>query len=144
MTPFEAYQTYNNLKLHFTQRSYDYIKYQGKSRLNEGAFDGRPDKIFFQKLAKHKNAFDYILANMVNSPTTYVKELAYSEQCEQVYREWLKKIESITYLVSEDLSKLNRQSFKLTKNNHPPIFKMYLRKEIMLETLCILLSMAQQ
>ena len=33
LDPFETYQQYLALKLHFTTDSYDYIKYNGKTRV---------------------------------------------------------------------------------------------------------------
>ena len=39
MEPFEAYQKYLALKLHFDSESYDYFKYRGKTNAKRDKFD---------------------------------------------------------------------------------------------------------
>ena len=47
MTGFECYKTYLALKHHFTNQSYDYFKYNGKTKANEQTFKTRKDRYFF-------------------------------------------------------------------------------------------------
>jgi len=65
MSAFECYKEYVALKNHFTQKSYDYVKYNGKTSVKADSFNSRKDKIFFEKLAKHKDPKGFLIANLV-------------------------------------------------------------------------------
>lgn len=143
MSGYDAYKEYVALKNHFTKPEYDYIKYNGKIRGNPDSFHKRKDRIFFDKLAKHEDVHGYLLANLSDNPKHWIRDIAYSEDAERVYRDWLKKKQSLSYLFKQDLSKLQPNLYDnfLVKSGHPPLLRAYLGKEIMLETICILLSL---
>jgi hypothetical protein len=69
MTGYEAYTIFNSLKLHFTQESYDYFQYQGKTRSSIEAFERRKDKYFFYKLSRKwidKKEYElFLVANLI-------------------------------------------------------------------------------
>jgi len=141
-TAIEAYKEYLALKNHFTKTSYNYFKYNGKARVNQSTFEARKDKLFFQKLAKHPDVKNFLVANFSINEKTWIKELAYSEEAENNYKEWLKRQQSLSYVFKQDLSKLNdnfNDNFICRDNEHPILLKKYLGKEISLETLCLLL-----
>ena len=146
MTPFEAFSMYIALKNHFTQKRFDYLKYNGKSRMTQKSFEKRKDKIFFQKLAKHEDVQGFLIANFIKNSKSWIKELVYSEESEREYRSWLKKQQSLTYLFKQDLSKLDddfNKNLKIEQNQHPIVLKLYLGNKISLETLCILIKMTK-
>jgi len=147
MNGYEAYKEYLALKQHFTKPTYDYIKYNGKVRSNQDSFNKRKDKVFFDKLAKHENVHNFLIANLVKDPKVWIKELAYSENAEQIYLEWKKRQQSLSYVFKTELSKLDEEfnsNFKMTKNeSHPLLFRLYLAEVISLETLCILLEITK-
>ena len=60
MVPFDTYKTYLALKNHFTKDSYDYHKYQGKSRASLQSFYKRKDRYWFEKLSRQKEEKDVI------------------------------------------------------------------------------------
>lgn len=143
MSAFECYKEYMALKNHFTQKSYDYFKYNGKTRVNFDSFENRKDKLFFQKVAKHPDAKNYILANLVENEKTWIKDIAYSQEAEKIYQNWSRRIQSLTYNFQSEISKLNddfNSNFKISDGSHPYVLKLYLRKEICLETLIILVD----
>jgi T4 gene Gp59 loader of gp41 DNA helicase len=143
MSAFECYKEYLALKQHFTQQSYDYFRYNGKVKANGKSFETRPDKLFFMKIAKHTDPVNFMLANLVQNEKTWVREMAYSQEAEQIYKDWLKRNQSLLYIFKEDLSKLNEDfdsNFKVTDRSHPNVIKLFLRKEISLETLVILVD----
>jgi hypothetical protein len=146
MTAYECFKEYLSLKNHFTKASYDYFKYNGKVRTNVSSFEKRKDKIFFQKLAKHENVHGFLIANLANNPKAWIKELAYSEEAEKVYKDWFKKQQSLTYLYSKELEELAPTfdaNFKILKDSpHPYLLQLYLGGYVSLETLCILLSIS--
>jgi hypothetical protein len=60
---------------------------------------------------------------------------------EQVYKNWRKKIESLTYLFESDLRKLNKDfnlNFTPRDGHHPYLLTLYLSGDVSLETMVIL------
>ena len=144
MTPFEAYSEYLALKNHFNQESYDYIKYQGKVRVNRTSFESRKDKFFFEKLAKHEDPKGLLLSNLVKNKKLWIKELAFSEEAERNYKEWLKRNQSFSYMFKEELNKLEssfNDNFTIQEHEHPALLRKYLSGDISLETFCLLLEL---
>lgn len=145
MNDFEAFQLYISVKNHFNVVSYDYFKYNGKNRLKVSSFDKRKDKIFFLKLAKHPDLLNFLVANFSSNPKMWIKELAYSDQAEKRYKDWMKYQQSLSYNFKQDLSKLDisfDKNFIVSNNEHPILLKLYLGNEISLETLCILVDIS--
>lgn len=146
MNDFEAYKQYVALKNHFKSgSSYDYFKYQGKNRLNIDSFNKRKDKVFFQKLAKHSDLTNFLVANFIKDSKIWVRELAYSKDCESIYQTWIKDKQSLTYRFKSDISKLQdnfNSNFIVRDNEHPFIIKEYMGGEISFETFCILVELS--
>lgn len=143
MNEFETYKLYISLKNHFSSKSYNHFKYQGKSRVNFDSFQKRKDKVFFQKLSKHPDIDNFLLANFSHNNKLWIKELAYSEEAEKIYKDWLKRNQSLSYYFNQELNKLDNNFndiFLIKEHEHPILLKQYLRKEISLETICILLT----
>ena len=144
MSAFECYKEYMALKNHFTKPSYDYFKYNGKTRGSTQSFDTRKDKLYFMKVSKHADPVNYMLANLVENEKTWIKEIAYSQTAEKVYTDWVKRNQSFTYMFQSEAAKLDEDfnsNFKIQSNSHPFVLKLYLRKEISLETLIVLVDM---
>ena len=143
MSAIECYQQYLAIKQHFSKPNYDYFKYNGKVRVNAATFDARKDKLFFQKLAKHPDVTNFLVANLSENDKAWIKELAYSESAEKTYKAWVKRQQSLTYIFQNDLEKLDRvlkNNFTCKSGEHPLLLKKFLGKDISLETLCILLE----
>lgn len=140
MNSYEAYQLFLAIKMHFTTNSYDFSKYGGKVRTNVQAFEKRRDKFFFQKLAKKKNLQDFLVANYVKGNVEWIGDLA-SDEAEAIYTEWLKRTESLSYNLKNELSQLEDDFisfFRVKGGQHPPLLTLYQRGKISLETLTIL------
>lgn len=145
MSAIECYKEYLALKNHFTKTSYDYFKYNGKVKVNPSSFDSRKDKLFFQKLAKHPDVKNFLVANLSLNEKLWIRELAYSDEAEKNYKDWLKRQQSLTYIFKQDLSKLDtdfNSNFIVKDNQHPVLLKKYFGKDISLETLCLLLELS--
>jgi hypothetical protein len=143
MSAFECYKEYVALKNHFTQKNYDYIKYNGKTSVRVDSFNTRKDKIFFEKLSKHKDPKGFLIANLVIDEKVWIKDLAYNEVAQTRYNDWIKRIESLTYTFKSELSKLKEnfdENFLVEEYDHPYLLKLYLQKEISIETLVILVE----
>jgi hypothetical protein len=145
MSAFECYQEYLALKNHFSKPTYDYFKYNGKMKVNVSSFEKRKDKLFFQKLAKHPDVHNFLIANLSVNEKSWIRELAYSEEAEKTYKDWLKRQQSLTYVFKQELSKLDSKfndNFVCRNNEHPTLLKLYLGKDISLDTMCLLLEIS--
>lgn len=143
MSAFECYQEYLALKNHFSKPDYDYFKYNGKLRVNVNSFNTRKDKLFFEKLAKHPDVHNFLVANLSDNEKNWIRDLAYSENAEKTYKNWLKRTQSLSYVFKQELGKLDsdfNRNFLVKSNEHPLLLKLFLAKEISLETLCLLLD----
>lgn len=143
MNQFEVYVTYLALKRHF-ESSFDFFKYNGKVNATVKSYEKRTDKIYFEKLSKRQDPKNYILSNLIINPKIYIKDLAYSKESEDIYLDWQKRNESLQYLFSEELNQIDidfNSNFMVFNGQHPKIIRIYLQKQISLETLCILVSL---
>jgi hypothetical protein len=148
MEAFDTYKIYTAVKNHFVLDSYDYFKYNKKINLSYDSFLKRKDKIFFAKLGKRKEDYleNFLVANFLHDPKIWIGELL-SEESEARYKNWKRKQESLTYVFKNEVEFMNGWNsedleswFSVTYDEHPNIVKMYLRKEISLETFTILNS----
>lgn len=140
MTPFEAYKLFMALKMHFTQPSYDYFKYNGKTNANQQSYNRRSDKFQFNKLAKHKDPEGFLVSNFTCGNNKWIGDL-FNEQSEKNYTDWLKRNQSLTYNLTQEINRIDdlKQSILVGKDGqHPELMKLYRRDTISLETLCIL------
>lgn len=140
-----AYGLYVALKNHFTS-DYDYFKYDKKIRSVEKSFDKRKDRFVFMRLGKAKGNYleEFLVANFVENGRVYVSNLL-TEECESVYKKWKQRQESMSYNFNNEVSFLEdldsseiNNLFKTKRNEHPEIIRMFLQKEISIETLIIL------
>ncbi len=145
MPPFDCYKTYLALKNHFTKDSYDYHKYCKKTRATIQSFYKRKDRFFFEKMSRQRNekeVEDFFVANFVscNDPESlWIGEII--KEGEDRYRNWQKKIQSLSYLFKEESQTLFEENkfddvFTCSKG-HPPVLKKFLIGKISLETLVI-------
>jgi hypothetical protein len=142
MEAFQAYKTYVAIKNHFTSKSYDFFKYGGRTKASRTTFEKRNDKYFFHKLSKRKDVVDYLVANFIyNDSTSWVGDFINNEQSDKHYSRLVKVRESLSYVFSQDLDKLDPDfdsNFQVIEGQHPLLLKKYLQGEINLETLIVL------
>ena len=145
MSPFEVYQNYLSLKSHFCNPKYDYFKYNKKVRATLTSFNKRSDKYWFEKTSRKysdKEIVDFLVSNFVatDSPSNlWIGSLINGG--EQIYIEWTKRQQSLTYLFKEQ----SNEFFLETKledalncsKGHPPVLKKFLSGQLSLETLTI-------
>ena len=95
------------IKKHFTS-TYDFAKYGGKMRLTLDGSENRKDKFLFYKLSKRKDAKDYILANILKKHDLWIGNLVDdSHEAEEVYTEWSKRQQSLSYVFRNELDELD-------------------------------------
>ena len=147
MTGYETFGLYQALKLHFTQESYDFFKYNGKSNVSVTTFENRKDKYHFYKLsrrlAQKEDMMDFIVANLVEDEKTWVGSLLMQES-EVNYRKHQKVIQSMTYTFENDCKlifgdrTLNPNEVLMTDGDYPVLLKKGLQKSINIESVCLL------
>lgn len=136
---FAIYIYYLALKKHFTS-SYDFIKYNGKVKASQDSFENRKDKYHFYKLSKRSDAKDFILANMLVNPELWIGNL-FDEAAENIYTDWKRKQESLTYTFKQDINKLDEDfdsNLISDDGQHPKLLKLYLHRQISIETLIMI------
>lgn len=148
MTPYQAYTEYVALKNHFTQKKYDYVKYNGKLKsTSQKTFEARNDKYLFAKLAKKKDVRGFLISNFIEyGAKKWIGELINNEEADRIYNEWLKRNQSLSYVFKTELEYLNRDfnsNFLCNDDSHPKLLKLYLSKKISLETLLILCDLTE-
>lgn len=140
-TPYQLYKMYLGLKLHFSSDSYDIFKYNGKVSASEESFNGRRDKYKFVKLAKHKDPAGVLVANFVQDSNFWVGSIDDPES-ERVYRDWLKKQESLSYIFSQEMKAFDGKTIDdllyVPNHQHPLLLSKYLRGEVSIESLVII------
>lgn len=140
MTPFEAYKMYNAVRLHFSQSTYDYHKYRGKSGVTEHSLEVRPDKYMFYKLSKHENPLTYLVANFSDTPKFYSRDM-FTTQADLRYNEHLRRQQSLTYNFECDIDRLLEdfdENFRVPEGDYPYLLKLLTRKKITKETFIVM------
>jgi hypothetical protein len=147
VTGYEAFGLYQAVKLHFTTDSYDFLKYGGKSRISVDVFENRKDKYHFYKLSRRLTNKDdlimFLVANFVNSDGIWVGDLL-MEESETIYRQRQRVIQSLSYIFENDCRKIFEGVddpnivLRSEGGDYPKLLTMALRKEIEIETLCLL------
>lgn len=140
MSSFEAYKLFLSIKMHFTQPNYDMFKYHGAVKANINSFHTRRDKYQFAKLAKHKDPQGLLVSNFVASDAKWIGDM-FTEQAENVYKQWLARQQSLTYHVENELSSFTDDfidMFKVVKGQHPKLLQLFKQGGLSIETLTIL------
>lgn len=146
MVPFDCYKTYLALKNHFTKDNYDYHKYCGKIRATLQSFYKRKDRFWFEKISRNKTdkeIVDFFVSNFVSCDdpqSLWIGEIIRTG--ENNYKNWSKKIQSLSYTFKEEINLFNRDNFnemfEITGNRHPKILKEHIQGKISLESMIIL------
>jgi hypothetical protein len=147
ITGYEAFGHYQAIKLHFSTDSYDFQKYGGKSKISVESFENRKDKYFFYKLSRKiqnkDDLVDFLVANFVNDENCWIGNLL-DESAVENYRARQKVLQSMSYTFENDCKKIfdevcnPNEVIKVVNGDYPILLTMAMRKEIELETLCIL------
>jgi hypothetical protein len=147
LTPYDVYEKYLAIRMHFIEPNYDFFKYSGKVRTSKDSFNKRKDRYFFEKLSRKKNekeVIEFFVSNFIESSNPskmWVGEL--KERGEENYINWKGRIQSLSYRFNQDLKKLteNHHLFEVLfseNGSHPKIIKQYLGGKVSIETVVIL------
>ena len=147
MMPFDCYKIYLALKNHFTKDSYDYHKYNGRTRATVETFYKRKDRFWFEKMCRkktEKEVEDFFVANFVSCSdpeTLWIGDLMKSGDSN--YTEWKKRVQSLSYIFKEEVeSHIAGNNFDtmffIKGGRHPQLLKEHLQGHLSLETMLIL------
>jgi hypothetical protein len=137
---FNVYLNYLAMKRHFTTDSYDFHKYNGKVKASFDSYQTRNDAFFFYKLSKKKEWKDHILANIIETPNIWIRDLC-EESAESVYFDWKKKTDGLTHHFNSQLNKLKpdlQDNFVVRSGSHPYLLNLYMKKQVSREFFTIL------
>ena len=102
---YATFALFHTLHLHFNNKSYDFIKYKGKCNIGKDAFLNRRDKYVFYALSRKYNlseAKDLFVSNLFEKPKCWIGDMNTME-ADEVYKKYQKKIQSLTYVFSNDI-----------------------------------------
>ena len=146
MMPFDCYKTFLAMKSHFTKETFDYQKFGNKlSKITLKSFYKRKDRFYFESMVRKypdKDIENFFVSNFVaGSDPQLVYMATIVKTGEQTYREWQKRIQSLSYVFkneAEDLldGKKVDDVFDCSKG-HPPILKSHLVGKTSLESMII-------
>lgn len=144
MEPFDCYKEYVAIKTHFHAEKFDYFKHK-KRKVSYETFKKRNDHYLFIKLAKNfkdEEIVKFFVANFIDDENMWIGD-ALDTQAEVCYTNWNKRIQSMSYVFSNDIEKLLdenefEQWFKIEKGQHPLLLKQTIAKYVSIETFSIL------
>lgn len=132
-TPTQVYKCYISLKLHFTS-DYDFFEYKGKVKASYDSLQSRNDKMLFEKIAKHRDPYTYILSNFVVNNQLYVGDFE-----EANYERYKRVTGSLKHIFQNSISKLGDIRKSITvQNSQSELMNMYMSGKIEPEVMCIL------
>ena len=104
LSGYETFCLYLALKNHFTLDSYDYFKYNGKTKnVSKEAFLSRRDRFQFEKLArKCDNMEDHLVANLLKDKT-WVGDLLEDDAFDNTM-DYVKTNQSMSYVFRNELA----------------------------------------
>ena len=145
MTGYEAYCLYTSLKLHFTQESYNYFKYGGKTNVSIESFENRKDKYHYYKISRRYEKDEYVnflVANFLIDSNIWIGKLL-EDESHQNYLNRQKVLQSLMYSFENDCRNLfeevkNPNDLLTNVDNYPILLSKVFRKETNIETLIIL------
>lgn len=140
-TAYGAYVVFVTIRTHFESSTFDFFKHH-KVKASRVTFDRRPDKWFFDKVAKEyedKDLRDFFIANRLQG-RNYVTELL-EDEAQENYTKYKGRRQALTYLYTNELDRIFRygiaKPFDIVPNEYPYILTLYLRGAISPETIVI-------
>lgn len=143
---FASYIMFHAIKQHFTTKSYDYFKYNGKIKLNQDHFMKDKCKYSYYKLSRKYNLDelkDFLVSNFIDREIKWVGDVT-NEEGESSYFKWKKRNQSLTYIFTGNVEYLFEEVKKpdellvVRSGRFPKLLQETMEGNIEVETLCIL------
>ena len=139
MTGYEAFILHHAINLHFNG-TYDCFKYNFKTNITEKTYWKRPDKFQLTKIGKRFKSKDDIILYFAAHQIAGNKFSGDMIRDENTYTQFLKRIDSISYLFKNELEGISDNGFDTLleiEETYPKIIHYYLEDMVSLETVCI-------
>jgi len=141
MTPYKCYRAYIALKVHFTSLSYNVFQNNGHlpSTTTEN-FLKRKDKLNFERLSRHKDPLNYMVANFVDGRVMWTGDM-FTDSSDDIYKNWNRRIQSLTYNYKTEISQMAGQFkpfIQVTDGQFPKLLRYMQQKKLSPETVVIL------
>ena len=140
MEPIDVYLMYCAMKAHFGKGDYDYIKYNGKTRISRKSFWKRKDRYFFVKLSKKysnpKVVQNWFLANFIQDKRGYIAN--FNDENYESWKSWRENFLDEFATEMRPLVHNFEPLFEQKDYEHPKLLKEYLGKRVSIETMIIL------
>jgi len=144
-TGFAAFALYNALKTHFTSKSYDFFKYNGKTNVSKETFMKNKSKYQFYKLSRKyslEELRNFFIANFVHGESNWIGDML-SAEGEKWYTKHKKVNQSLTYVFENDIIGLlgdddPEQMLAVIDGQHPNLLREVMSGSIQIETMVIL------
>jgi len=140
MTPVDIYLMYCAMKAHFGKGKYDFVQYEGKTKVSRNSFYKRKDKYFFARLAKKyddpKEIQNWLLSNFIKDKRGYIANFS-----DENYDSWRLKREGFFDMFAVEMHSLVQEFeplFEVHSDTHPKLLKEYLGKRVSIETMIVL------
>jgi hypothetical protein len=137
MNAIETYQMFRALQLHFKGTNYDYVKYQGKVRVDPDKFSTRRDRFHYEKIlrkhqGKREDIEQFFVANLHDNPGVWVGTLT-TPEATKLYKEWQSYQESISYHFKTEMEQLaddmpegmSHNEMIITRGDHPYLLEKF-------------------
>lgn len=149
ITGFKCYKYYMAIKLHFTKDNYNVFETRGHVKGSEHTFLARNDRFLFEKIARKyqndKEVVQFFVSNFAYGNDGSVYNL---QEADENYTVWTKRKQSLTRVFTDDLAKIilyceknnlrQENVFDFVNGQYPAILKMYIGKQITIETMYLL------
>lgn len=147
--PFDVYKEFIALKLHFTDPDYDYLKYNGQTKIDENNFNLNANQLTCINLARKYetqiNIKELFLSNMVAGKLEEWLPYYLTDAASDIRLRWVKGVGSLSYVVQEESKRIRKfldddkvkfaELFVCKDGQHPLLLKYYYAGVISLETL---------
>lgn len=148
MNGYDVYGIYQAIRLHFTDKNYNFFTYGGKTRVSVDSFNKRKDKYNFHKLARmysESEIVSFLVANFVHNDDNWSRSLIQDDATE-VYTEWQRITQSMTNVFKDDIRKLMEGKqpqqfndlFRVVNGEYPELLVRLMQKDITIETVVVL------
>ena len=139
MDGYSAFKLHHAINLHFNG-TYDCFKYNFKTNITEKTYWKRPDKFQLTKIGKRFKSKDHIILYFAAHQVAGNKYSGDMLRDEETYTQFLKRIDSISYLFKNELEGISDNGFDTLleiEETYPKIIHHYLEGMVSLETVCI-------
>ncbi len=140
MEPVDVYMMYCAMKAHFGKSNYDFIDYNGKTKISRKSFYKRKEQVFFVKVSRkyetEEEIKNYFISNFIKDKKGYIANFN-----DENYESWQLKRQGFFSMFTVEMQPLVNafeNLFAVKNEQHPKLLKEYLGGRVSLETMIIL------